>query len=47
MNSFEIENLLKSRKVSATEETSVFLRLKKDKSVTSTDYKGFVTYRAN
>jgi wyosine [tRNA(Phe)-imidazoG37] synthetase (radical SAM superfamily) len=47
MNNFEIDNFLTTRNSSETEKASVFAKLQANSSVTSTEYKGFVTYRAN
>lgn len=47
MNTFEIDNFLTSRTCTEDQKDKVFLQLKKSASVTATEYKGFVTYRAN
>ncbi len=47
MNNFEINNFLTTRKSSETEIAFVFAKLQANSCITSIEYKGFVTYRAN
>jgi wyosine [tRNA(Phe)-imidazoG37] synthetase (radical SAM superfamily) len=47
MNNFEIDNFLETRNSSKQERESVFSKLQNNDSITSTEYKGFITYRAN
>lgn len=47
MNNFEIDNFLTTRKISDLEKEFVFSKLESTSSITSTEYKGFTTYRAN
>ncbi|OJF76843.1 MAG: radical SAM protein [Treponema sp. CETP13] len=47
MNKFEVENFLDTRNVSGKKKAIVFTQLNSDKTVTATEYKGIITYRAN
>lgn len=47
MNKFEVENFLNTRNVLAEKKELVFAQLNSDKTVTTTNYKGLISYRAN